>query len=174
MPTNIDGGTQIPSVVPDATPVTALTSADEIQRVFSVDGVQGHTDDVMTSAPILSEIIQRASETVLQYLRVIYDPEDLSQSFWARSKATYIACYLLSIRMGNPALYQDQYEMALLDLDQARMGTINIGLPATTRVVVQTQTVDRRAFHQLRVNSKRSTHTYGNQRLQAQFYGYDY
>lgn len=155
-------------------PSVILTSLQEIQRIFSPEGVENHTEDYSYNSEVINEIVNRASETVLQYLRTLYLPEDLETSYWVRAKATYIACYYLSARMGNPALYQDFFEQSMMELVQARDGFIDIGLPTVPRVIVQNQIVDRRSFMPLRVRNRASTHVYGGQRLHGSFHGYDY
>lgn len=169
MPIIITGGTLH---VPSATASAQLTSLPEIQRTFSVEGVSNHTEDLSVNVEVMNEIVQRASETVLQYLRVLYRNEDLELSVFARSKATFIACYYLSTRMGNPALYQDHFENAMMELVQARDGFIDIGLPTLPRIVVQKQYVDRRSFRPLRVMHGDSSHVYPGQRTQGQYHGY--
>lgn len=142
-----------------------FTSLSEIQRVFSIEGVDNHSEDVLGDSTVINELIYRATETVLQFLRGRYDQSDMASSYWIRMKATYIACYYLSIRQGNPSLYGELYNEAMLDLAQARDGLINPGLRTTPRMVVQTPMLDSRFFNPARVLPNRSTKIYSGQRL---------
>ncbi len=147
--------------------VDPLTSLEEIQRVFSIEGVDNHTEDYIDPAlaDVINETIIRASETCLQFLRGRYSVTAMTDSMWVRMKATYIACYYLSIRQGNPALYGDLYAEAMLDLAAARDGTIHPGLPTDARAVIQTPMMDSRFFTPGRINPHRSTKLYSGQKL---------
>ena len=144
-----------------------LTSKEEMERVFSIDGVTNHVEDLTGTdfEAVIDELIIRASETVLQYLRGRFDITAMDNSMWVRMKATYIACYYLSVRQGNPSLYGDLYAEAMMDLAAARDGTINPGLPTPPRVVLQTPMIDSRFFQPSRINPRRSTKLYSGQSL---------
>lgn len=142
-----------------------FTSLSEIQRVFSIEGVDNHNEDVLGDPTVIDELVYRATETVLQFLRGRFDQTDMAASYWVRMKATYIACYYLSIRQGNPALYGDMYNEAMLDLAQARDGLINPGLKTSARLVVQTPMLDSRFYNPARILPNRSTKIYSGQRL---------
>lgn len=152
-----------------------FTSLDEIRRVFSVDGVNNHVEDFLAEefTLVINEIIVRATETVLQFLRGRYVVSSMAASYWVRMKATWIACYYLSVRQGNPALYGDQYQEAMLDLALARDGIINPGLNTPMRVISQTPMMDSRFFHTNRIDPSRSTKTYSGQRLPYRLASYE-
>ncbi len=150
-----------------------FTSLEEMQRVFSEDGVDNHTEDYVSNTVVIDEIIYRATETVLQFLRGRYTLAGMAASYWVRMKATFIACYLLSVRQGNPSLYGDLYAEAMLDLAQARDGLINPGLATSNRVIVQTPMMDSRFFHPGRINPARSTKIYSGQRLPFRLSNYE-
>lgn len=143
---------------------SVLTSVGEIQRLFSVEGVSNHLEDYNQS-DVLPEIIQRATERVLQFLRSRYAMDDMVSHVWVREKATIIACYLLSKRQGNPSLYADDFEEAMLDLAFARDGVIDIGLPTVHRIIVQTPMMDSRFFVRNRIDPHHSTKVFSGQRL---------
>lgn len=152
-----------------------FTSLEEIQRVFSVEGVGNHVEDFEDEqfALVINELITRATETVLQFLRGRYVVSSMADSYWVRMKATWIACYYLSVRQGNPSLYGDQYQEALLDLALARDGVINPGLNTPMRVISQTPMIDSRYFHAQRIDPSRSTKVYSNQRLPYRLASYE-
>jgi len=64
----------------------------------------------------------------------LHDYQQLSLSVWVRERATYIACYFLSFRRGNPTLFQYQYEEALKELEEARDNLIFLDVPQTSGV----------------------------------------
>ena len=152
-----------------------FTSLAEIQRVFSIDGVNNHAEDYLDTefSSVITEIVIRATETVLQFLRGRYVVADMAGSYWVRMKATYIACYYLSIRQGNPSLYGDQYQDAMMDLALARDGVINPGLNTPMRVISQTPMMDSRFFNTGRVDPARSTKVYPGQRLPYRLASYE-
>lgn len=154
-----------------------FTSLEEIQRMFSIEGVNNHLEDYAEDPDlqdVIDEIIIRATETVLQYLRGRYVVSDMETSYWVRMKATFIACYYLSLRQGNPSLYQDQYQESLLDLAMARDGVINPGLNTPMRVITQTPMMDSRFFHNSRVDPARSNKIYSGQRMPYRISGSPY
>lgn len=144
-----------------------LTSRQEIEEIFSVDGVTNHldTDSEFMSEQILNTIIERATQRCLLYLRTHYREEDLENNVWVREQATYIACYHLSIRAGNPSLYTDAYMSALMELEQVRDGLLDAGIPSKARGYVQTQILDSRFYESKRVNPAASTRVLPNQRV---------
>jgi len=144
---------------------TQLTSMLEIQGVFSSEGVENHLEDLIDSPTELDVIINRASERVFLYLRTKFLEEDVENNVWAREQATYIACYLISVRRGNPSLYTDLYAQALIDLEQVRDGVLNPGIPSKARAVVQTPMLDSRFYHVKRTNPMASTRVLPAQRV---------
>ena len=164
--TSTDNSSNAPALTAPPIPGgTKFTSLPEIQRVFSVEGVDNHAEDYLGDPIVINEIIYRATETVLQFLRGRFSETDMNASYWVRMKATYIACYYLSIRQGNPALYGDLYNEAMLDLAQARDGLINTGLRTTARAVVQTPMLDSKFYNPARILPNRSTKVYSGQKL---------
>ena len=144
---------------------TQLTSLQEIQDVFSSEGVENHLEDLIDNPAALDVIVDRASERVFLYLRTKFLEEDVAVSVWAREQATYIACYLISIRRGNPSLYTDLYAQALIDLELVRDGALNPGIPSKARGVVQTPIMDSRFYHVKRTNPAASTRVLPSQRV---------
>lgn len=137
--------------------MTLLTSREEIERVFSVDGVTNHTSDEVDDQLIIEEIIVRASEEVLLFLRSQFNPEDCKNNPWVRGKATYIACYFISIRRGEGNLYGNYYEEAMMQLSAVRDGLLSPGLPGKARAVLQTPQMHSRTTRPQRINVQAST-----------------
>lgn len=154
-----------PVLPPDYPLGSVLTSLAEMERVLSVEGIEEHTSDVEDNTLIISELTLQATEEVLMYLRDRYDIEDLANSPWVRRRATMIACYMLSIRKGNPSYYGDDYAKALIDIEMARDGEINIGLATSNRAVVQTPMLDQRHVQTARINPLRSSQLFGREAL---------
>ena len=160
-------------VVDGASATTLFTSLEEIERVYSEAGVANHSEDYADNTEVIDEIIMRATETVLQFLRGRYSESGMINSYWVRMKATFIACYYLSVRQGNPSLYGDLYAESMLDLAQARDGIINPGLVTGARVILQTPMMDSRFFQPGRINQNRSTKVFAGQRLPYRLGNYE-
>lgn len=141
-----------------------LTSRREMEKIFSVEGVDNHSEDWPDDDAVVY-VMEQATEEVLQFLRGKFDFEDMVNSRWVRIKATYIACHLLSIRQGNHSLYAAMNDKAMLDLIDARDGVINTGMPTFVNAIVQTPMQDARFFRQGRLNPLQSTKIYGGQPL---------
>lgn len=123
-----------------------LTSEEEIKRIFSTDGVDNHLEDMPNYAVHMKEVIARATAKVLMYLRGVFSIEEMQINPWVREKASYIACYLISIRTGNPSLYGAMYEEALIELTQVRNGQLNPGMRREVHIVTHTPMVDNRGW----------------------------
>lgn len=132
------------------------TSIEEIDRLFSEVGRAYASDDQPDNEDVLNEVIQRATGRVNQYLSKVFDPINLYQSQRIREIATIIACYLLSIRRGNPSLYSEQYLEALADLEAIVSGELYLSeLPRTANAPVTMQNVssdNRYPFTPIRVD----------------------
>lgn len=133
-----------------------LTSREEIERVFSVRGVDEHLSDAEDPEEVIDEIIATASEQCLLRLRSRFDEATCASNAWVRSKATYMACYLLSVRSGNPSLYATFYEEALLELEQVRLGQLSPGMASKAGAVVQTPIINERRLSRQRIDTRNS------------------
>lgn len=144
-----------------------LTSREEIEEVMSVEGVDNHLEDFpsLLSHPIMDRIIRQASERCLLFLRTHYSEDSLSENVWVREQATYVACYLLSIRRGNPSLYSDLYAQAMEYLEMVRDGLLDPGIPSKSRVAVQTPMLDSRFLETKRLNPMASTRILPGQKV---------
>ena len=111
------------------TSLSALyTSREEINRRYGSVGVKSSTQD-MTGADTVEfwvELTSEASDVVNTYCWVYYLPADLEDSRWVRSRATWIGCYLLSIRRGNPGLFKMRYDEIIEELQAVAGGIIQI------------------------------------------------
>jgi hypothetical protein len=146
-----------------------FTSEEEMERLLSEDGALLHTDDVSDNEEMLYEIIERATGRVKQVLNKSFDDVNLAQSPRVREIATIIGCYLLSIRRGNPSLYQEQYIEAMSDLEQIADGELYLSeLPRSGNTVAVFQNVssdNRFPFSPIRVDAITSTRSVGGQFL---------
>lgn len=143
-----------------------LTSQEEIERLFSSDGVDNHLEDLVGDnfATTLNEILVRASERVMLYMRPHYAIADVVGNYWVREQATYIAAHLISLRCGNPSLYTDMFQLVLDDLERVRRGELDPAIKSTARPVVQTPGVNARLLDTLYTKDRRSTRTLPKQR----------
>lgn len=151
-----------PQYVSDTNPtgtVLYLTSLAEIQQEFSTKGIRLHIDDMVltdtnydshndsdvVSANYITTLLQRATSHVMSYLAPRYAIADIYQIPRLREIATYWACYKLSKRRGNDALYQEDYAEGQDDLEDYRDGTKYLAAPSNgRRAYMQSGIVDLR------------------------------
>lgn len=98
------------------------TSQEEIQRLYSVQGVKAIISDLAgpNVAYMWEELIADATTMIDAYLGAIYNPIDLMNSYWIRQRATWIAAFRLSQRKGQPDLFSQRYEEIMEELVKAQ------------------------------------------------------
>lgn len=169
----------IPDYVDEAEDAVTLTSLSEMQRLLGVKGIRLHladtdeseidyeagTDEFVTSANTISEIVQRVSSRVLGYLYPRYDPVKCSQNPVVREISTYWACHMLSRRKGNEPLYEAEVVENEQLLEDYRNGTLFLNVPSRgPRANVQSYVVDNRFYRMpIRVIPTSSTPLVPNQ-----------
>ena len=151
-----------------------LTSLDEMNDLFSIEGVENHTEDLDNNLEVINRIVSQATERVMMYLRSQFTFEAISLNPWVREQATYIACHQLSIRRGNPSLYSALFEQAMMELALVRDGLLSIDAASSSRAVVQTPMLDNRGFYPQRFDPELSTRTLPGQRSSRPAYGHPY
>ncbi len=108
------------NAVPAYEDSTYYTSLTEIQRLFSVDGVNYRRDDFdeLDEGYNLSvnEIILQAHYKVKSIINKVFSDANALLHPFIRAKATYIGAYYLSIRRGNDSHYFNQYLEAIEEL----------------------------------------------------------
>jgi len=140
---------------------TYYTSEDEMKQLFGEEGVSLRMDDVDVDEyeDTITDIIADATETCDLYLRARYDQSDLATSKWVRRRATFIACYYLSRRRGNPAEYVTQYEEARADLEDVKDGDLLLpGVPVSASMTptMSNFVMDARNVQPMRVRTELS------------------
>lgn len=82
------------------------TSEAEMQRLLSLEGVELRLDDLDDTddeqTEYLTEVIADATDVINAYLLQTYSASTMETNRWIRSRATWIGCYFLSQRRGNP------------------------------------------------------------------------
>lgn len=151
--------------------VPPFTTIEEISRIFSSDGVDLRLDDITNiddNTLAVEETIDDATNLIYQYTWLIYDVNDLAGSKWVRRRATYISCYLLSIRRGNPGQYIDRYNSILEELKLIMSRDLYIpglNINTTPTPTLSNQIVDNRGMGPvLRNTPGNSVGTYDGQR----------
>lgn len=143
------------------------TSQEEIERLFETEAADQFLSDLTSNTEFWTELIERATTRVNQYLSGLYDEADLVNSIWVRERATYIATHFLSIRKGNPGVFNYQYEEALQELMAVKQGDIYIDLPQSggVRPIMQNVMHDNRfSVGAIRIVSATSSRTLPGQR----------
>lgn len=160
-------------------PQYQFTSTEEIIRLVSLDGSNQWVDDLDKSDydDFMIEAISDATLTCMQYIGMKHDAVDLYQSYWVRRRATYIAAYHFTKRRGDPGLYGEMFNRAILDLEQVADGIIQIpDVPFSSGMlaVMQSPVVDMRYLqNKIRIRQSASTDTSGREYLMSPF-PYDY
>lgn len=161
-------------------PNVLFTTRAEIERVLSFRGVELHIDDLddfddnwvggeaeATDENAVTEIIQRVTSKILDYLAPRYSAETLATIPQIREIATYWACHDLSRRRGNEPLYEDEVAEGIERLERYREGNLYLDAPMTgPRTVVQAYVTDNRYYRNpTRVLRAASTAVVSSQRL---------
>lgn len=139
------------------------TSEEEVTRLFSSLGIELRLDDLMGSdlATYWTEVTCDATDKVNEYCEIYYEPTDMVNNRWVRTRATWICAYLVSQRRGNPAQFFTRYEEIIGELLAVLEGRLLIPrlptradfTPAMSNQVVD----DRFALHKLRTYQTIST-----------------
>lgn len=124
------------------------TTNAEIERLYSVLGVQDRADDDYDGSAeddVMDDLCAWATDTVNLYVSERYDPQYLANNLWVRQAATVIAAWMLSQRRANPAQFTDWYDKIIELLEKIAAGTLDIprmparadSLPAMSNYVIQ-------------------------------------
>lgn len=113
-----------------------FTSRSEIEKLFGVQGVEIRLDDVPDCDSVLDFYIDDATLIVKQHAGQIYAEADLATSKWVKIRATWIACYYLSQRFGNPSLFYGRFEVIMRELMDVQQGLLPIPELATSIDIV--------------------------------------
>jgi hypothetical protein len=152
-------------------PSYQFTSQDEIERLFSQMAIKLRTDDLagVDIASWWEEHISDATLRVWTYLHLLYGDttgtptSDLVNSYWIRRRATWIACYYISQRRGNPAQFSERYAEIIDELEQVHLGFLQVPeLPTSAKLTpaMDNVIVDMRyPLSKLRVQVPLSTDT---------------
>jgi hypothetical protein len=151
-----------PQYVPDTTDGSTVyisTSLAEIQEIFSTKAIDwrledlnvgdpnynANNDPLATRANALATIIQYSSSEVQEVLAPRYLAKDIYLIPRIREITSYFACYRISKRMGNPALFYEDYANGLEKLERYREGSLYLNAPSNgTRAYMQAVVVDNR------------------------------
>tara|TARA_R110002020_G_scaffold62712_4_gene167501 strand:+ start:101 stop:634 length:534 start_codon:yes stop_codon:yes gene_type:complete len=160
---------------PSRSPLSyAYTSEAEIKRILSSSGFDLRLDDLSNDLDTVTDLINEATDLVNFYCGLHYDESDLEGSTLVRRWTTWIACYLLSQRRGNPAIFADRMGEVLALLEEvARHDRILPRLPTREDLTPAMSNVhidDKFRTHKIRVHPTISTGgTYGKQDLSPRF-----
>lgn len=156
------------------------TSEDEIKKLFSQRGLDLHLDDDESlddpdadELESLDWVIDDATDEVNLYVWTLYAPADLANNRKVRSWATWIACYFLSQRKGDPALWVERYDKIIEQLTAVRDGNLKIPrvpVRTLTRPELGNQVVDQR-FNTATIRTQQSISV--GQPTTRQFYDYN-
>ena len=137
---------------------------EEIERIsYGSLGIELITDDIVGNEKDewWREITEEATDYINQFCELRYAPEDLVDSRWVRSRATWVAAYFISQRRGNSPIFVDKFDEITDELQRVADGRIIIPrlptredfTPAMSNLVVH----DWFQIHKLRVHPSIST-----------------
>jgi len=118
------------------------TTREEIETIFGKRGVSSHIDDQdLGNVPyddaeqetddIWDGIVVDATDEINIYCLNWYASADMKNNKWVRRQASYLGCYYLSIRRGDPGQYAARREEILLSLQKIANGQMQIPRLAT-------------------------------------------
>lgn len=158
-----------------------FTSEAEIQRLLSFKGQIHHLDDLdiqddnyepgtsadATDTNFLSELIERVTGKMMEYLAPRFEASALYRLPRIREIATYWACHDLSRRRGNEPIFENEYAEGIDTLERYREGSLYLNAVSSgPRVHVQAYVTDSRfTRNPTRVIRGASTSTVSNQKL---------
>lgn len=150
-----------------------LTSREELEFLFSLHGVDLHTDHISPDMEddFFTTLIHRATRHVFSYLGTRYELEQLATDVRIREIATYWAAYKLSHHRGNPSIFESEYIDGIEELERIREGTLFLGVPTTPRAVMQSGVVDLRACsYRIQPTNLGTSYVYPKQRSLRVYY----
>lgn len=98
-----------------------LSLTDYLNEV-DVDGADAGVD----TAAIIADIVAEATDEVYIRCQPFYTMDVLANSSYVRRLATWIGCFLLSQRKGEPARYEAKYQSAIDLLDKVMTGKVQL------------------------------------------------
>lgn len=107
------------------------SSEGEINRRMSVPMAEDYSEDDPYAAVTdpddnLDDAIALATDEVNVYCLYWYTEADLADSLWVRNWATWMACYHLTQRKGEPAKFENEYNKAIGYFERIRNGELQI------------------------------------------------
>ena len=143
---------------------SVYTTQAEIERIaYGEDGVPLIVDDITPGeeSTFWVELTEDATDFINEVASLRYDPVDMADSRWVRSRSTWVGAYFLSQRRGNPALFVNRFDEITDELQRVAEGKIIIPrlptrenfTPAMSNIVVN----DYFNVHKLRVHPSIST-----------------
>lgn len=159
-------------IVGDATAITAAESLAGGTPVITIGVVQTGSDDAFDDAIIM------ACEEINKWCWKYYTGENLGTSNLVNQWATFLSCYYLSQRRGNPALFSDMRKEILEELKQVNFGNLqlpNIPMRRSLAPVISNQRADPRyVWKVLRLEKQGSTRTPATTQPQTIDFGESY
>lgn len=103
-----------------------FTTEELIVALYAQKGFDNILDDVTGTdqTDVLAQFIADAEQTVIVRLSQFYEPTDLCDNQWVRSRTTWIAAHLISHRRGNEHYFEDLYTQAMNELDAMATGEL--------------------------------------------------
>jgi hypothetical protein len=137
------------------------TSQTEIERIWSANAVTLRTDEIGSTTDYWDEVNEEATDIVNLYASIWYEESDMYSNRFVRRLATWIGCYLVSLRRGDPGQYYAQYERVIDILEKIQKGILQIPRLGTradiTPALSNMRVDDRFSINKVRVQPSVST-----------------
>lgn len=165
--------------MPTALSYLYTTKAECLRRYGDV-GLKSIVQDLGASDTVefWTELTSEATDVINTYCLVFYNAADLYNSRWVRSRATWIGCYLLSQRRGNPAQFIPRYQEIMEELLMVMEGRLMIPGLATSNdfapAMSNLQVDDRFAVSKIRVEQIISTGGTSSRQNLSNRWGWDF
>lgn len=105
---------------------TRYTTRALMGWLFKSLGVEYRIEDSPDCDETLNFFIDDASSQIGAFLEQVYYPADLAGSTWVKIRATWLACYRLSQRGGNPSLFYGRVQEIMDELNAVKNGLLPI------------------------------------------------
>ena len=103
----------------------AIITKEDMEHLFGEAGIDLRSSDKDGEA-MIAKAIRWAENQVKSRLLKRFPLTQIEASTWVQDHCITLACYRLSITLGNPSQYTEEKDEALLELDKAVSGEIVI------------------------------------------------
>lgn len=110
----------------DDVPVYGFTTEARVKALYGQKGWTYIFEDASggDKTLIFRGLLADVEQSIITYLGQYFDPEDMKNSRWIQTRATWMLAHMVSKRRGNEHYFEDLYESALRELTAMATGEI--------------------------------------------------